>query len=235
MRQSTSVQLRTIALALALGLSAWAVATSPADAGHVKGTNGSCVNSPVICRNMWGGGNGHVYVRAWDQFSSQAPHWSLAASYAVASWYFAPGPTRVSFSYQTVLETYAYIKWGETGYGGLDADDRATNWNCFPSCSNDPDTTGVIQWSEFYLNSSLSVMLSGGSPYVWQKSIAHEMGHGLGLAHHQNDQHLMRSGTTSESHPNGPVSGDLGAQATPPCSQGTSSRGIRCIYHWNLN
>jgi hypothetical protein len=100
----------------------------------------------------------------------------------------------------------------------------------------------VIKWSEIYFNSSNSYMMGSGTtaynPYAVQLAFAHEMGHALGLAHHPENNHLMRPNvvSTDGSLPNGPTDpGDIGTYTNPACGAPTSSRGIRCIYLWTAS
>lgn len=234
-------------------LAGYATMAQTASAGHVKGVN--CQSSPRFCRWTWSTPNTVVNIRTWDQFSTPPPgyspsgsYWSTAASNAVSSWH-NKGPIRTSWGALS-SDSYHYYKWGQTGYGGLDDGDWATNWNCRYSdgwCSNGQDTAMIVWWSESYMNTTqsfhnngtyLNPMHSTGTPYVWQKVFAHELGHALGLKHHQANDHVMRTGATdySGAHPNGPMDPqDVGQFVNPACSGASGDKGIRCTYLWTLN
>ena len=93
-------------------------------------------------------------------------------------------------------------------------------------------------WSEYYINSSEPRLQQYhvDMPYWAQLTFAHEMGHALGLWHHNDSFYLMRptaGSVPNYSYPNGPAAGDLGPN--PPCSGAISTWGIRCIYLWSAN
>jgi len=100
-----------------------------------------------------------------------------------------------------------------------------------------------ILWSDEWFNSSHSDMAGSGStpthPYRVQWVFAHEMGHALGLNHHDSADHLMRPNVLDDEsgvNPNGPMDpGDLGSLTSPACTAATASRGTRCIYRWTLD
>jgi hypothetical protein len=58
--------------------------------------------------------------------------------------------------------------------------------------------------------------------------VAHEMGHTLGLLHH--DGTLMQSPGFPSPIPIGPTSTDYGAK--PPCSGTYSTNGVRCVFNF---
>lgn len=246
LRKSFGMATALAVLALAVGLS---LESKDALAGHPLGTNKTCTSGTVNCRYNWAGASTTFWIRFIDEYSDQMSGWSTAAQAAVSSWNV--GPVRTSWANQPNA-TWTFLKDVATGetVPGTGYIMMSSNWGITKNCS----TAGFcvitasamnIYWSEAYVNRSVPE-LQYFHPYynvfLAQAVFAHEIGHGLALSHHtQNDYYLMRPGAVPGSQSgaaNGPsdypvpsVPGDMGAN--PSCSLGTSTyAGIRCIYRW---
>jgi hypothetical protein len=199
-----------------------------ARAGHPYGS-GTCVGvGPVNCRATWGGVDSVMRIRTIDNWSWGANHWASGAHAANNSWNNL-GPIYASYSPQT-NDSWVYQHLSYNGQHGLDWDIYGVTQNCDSSnyCTTAQWIAKNTLWTDTWFNSSDPAMTV---PYVIQWIFAHEMGHAVGLGHHDTNNALMREFMTTSNGtlPNGPVQADLGTYGCPGSS---SSWGVRCVYGW---
>lgn len=205
----------------------WVLASGQATAGHIYG-NGDCWSGgPKMCRNVWQQGQ-LLRVRVIDQFSTAHSEWYTAANNARANWSSAAGPQVLSWSAQT-NDTWDYLKWCTSGPPPCVTDmtgaTAGLTYNC-PVGGGSCKDTGVAM-NVWYSNLYFNEIQFAGKSLGWRTHVfAHEIGHSLGLSHH-NGAYLMNP--SPQPSITAPTSTDIGA--LPPCV--LVHQGIRCIYNWN--
>jgi hypothetical protein len=205
-----------------------------ANAGHTL-AGGDCwqPGTPLLCRTTWNSTDRIINLNLYNQFTHVRPDWYPNAETACNNWHnFVPStPTNDIYCHWTgtspYLATAVYLKTGTNGTYDLTSTTYAITWNCGSNgVCIDTNTALNIWYSEVYFNTS--GVLDNASSAVRTKVFAHEMGHTLGLFHHDATGYLMRQGAYTTA---GPSSGDYGQ--LPACSGAASTWGVRCIYHFN--
>lgn len=211
-------------------LAAGALLTAPiseASAGDTPSLGpGDCwrVGWLKTCTWNWPGRSQNVYFRAIDNFSSLYPNWKTPAQNAVSAWNSAAGPQYYSFSSHS-NDVWIYINTAYTGQYGLTGSNDGITWLCDRNnyCEDQLNVSLYIYYANVYLNRSN--LNNNSDSHTIQNTVAHESGHGMGLAHNSDSTALMYMYVNST---NGPTSLDIGHY--PGCS--SSGFGIDCIYGW---
>jgi hypothetical protein len=195
------------------------------EAGHSKQGSHCAIPQPwTMCRSNWGWYE-YMRIRVIDNFSWANPACGWLADSARYNWHTASGPQLVTW-YGQENDRWMYLNYAWTGQQGLTWDYLGMHWGCDTSgwCTN-TGVAMVIWWSDIYINGERL-------PYDWYPDhtawvFAHEIGHGLGLAHHD-------SYTLMNANYPGPIWGPTSTEAgnLPPCSGSTSSFGVRCVFEW---
>lgn len=224
----SSVLVTTLALVLGLPL---VNREEQARAGHTL-AGGDCwqVGTPLLCRTTWTSSTRIVNLNLYNQFTDVRPGWYVNAEAACNNWhnYIPSTPTNDIWCHWAPSGASAvYLPTATNGTHDLADGVYAVTWNCNTSgVCFDTNTALNIWYSVVYLNTSGA--MDGVSSDVRTKIFAHELGHTLGLFHHQVAGYLMRQGPYTTS---GPTAGDYGL--LPACSGASTTWGVRCIYHFN--
>jgi hypothetical protein len=221
-----------VALVLVAGSPAFERRQS-ARAGHTLGSPpGDCwqAGTPLLCRTTWNSSSRIVNLGLYNQFSQVRPEWVPNMESACNQWHnFVPStPTNdIYCHYASGGNAAVYLKTGTNGQKGLASGVYASTWNCNSSgvCSNS-NIAQNIWYSEVYFNLSSGSMDTLTSAQR-TKTFAHEIGHTLGLFHHQAAAFVMRQGAYNYTV----SAGDYGQ--LPSCAGATTTWGVRCIYHFN--
>lgn len=169
-----------------------------------------------MCRQGWAGANTYFTVDVIDYMSNSPLHDMAGA--AMNAWSVASGPQ--SFYFRTgnpSTPTYVFLYV-----------DAALCQDCGSHIPYDAfgrnisNQSGVVQWSDIWVSPNMSSFARG------QHAFAHELGHNLRLAHHDNLQESVMWPNVGPIY-GGPTSVDIGQN--PPCSGGTFYPGVRCIYN----
>jgi hypothetical protein len=196
-------------------------------AGHTL-AGGDCwqAGTPLLCRTTWNNTYRQVDLSLFDQFSQVRPAWETNAETACNNWHNYSPASDILCHWTPVGASRIYLKTGTNGTHDLSSSIYAVTWNCnINHVCLDTNTAQNIWYTEIYFNTSGS--LDGVSSAVRTKVFAHELGHALGLYHHETVGYLMRQGPYTTS---GPSAGDYGQ--LPACSGGATTWGVRCIYHF---
>lgn len=166
------------------------------------------------CRTNWAGAGQLLYLRVINE-QLGAELWANAKT-AYQNWNVPQGAQSFR-DYARPNDSYIYMK-----IDNIISAPNGYTLNCISSCGV---ASGNILWSEVYVpaaNANYSTSL--------QVAIfAHELGHTLGLHHHDSSVALMWGGGTTLQGPN--VSVDIDDNAG--CSGSTSALGVSCIYATN--
>lgn len=205
--------------------------SSTAKAGHSIGT-ADCYNGnpSTMCFTMWPGPANILPIHVENQYSGSPcwnPSWTNAFTYGANAW-TSPGstPTVVSFGYEWPSMGWVFLNC----HFGLAPGVLGYTDRCPPSSACQVNNTVIPTNNDYAV-----LWFNDGSvnPGNGQQIFVHELGHALGLAHHDTNNTcntVMRTSAGSCPWVNTPLSLDFGN--LPPCSGSTANRGVRCIYHW---
>jgi len=142
----------------------------------------------------------------------------------VSAWNNAPGPQYYHWTAYP-SDVWIYLNVSTTGNHDLNSNNYGIAWLCiYPGgyCEDRLSDTADIWYTNVFLNKS--TLDPTGSTAAVQWTVAHESGHGMGLAHNDtNSGALMWPNYNGVGGPQGP---DWGAY--PGCSNG--GWGTNCIY-----
>lgn len=241
-----TTRLALLFLGAAVGIIIGLALRSEAEAGHPI-VNGSChqaKGAPLMCRTNYtarsataGAPGSQLLVRnivTWQGGTAEYNVFDAATFNAEINWTTATGPQDIS------RQARANDTWNYT-HGVIDPDGqlnmpgaRGVTYLCNDSyadvCSSLPRAID-IQWSDVYLKPDAA---SGWSLEKRTTLVAHELGHALGLYHHDDTTALMHPDVNENPNLQGPQPKDFGS--TTDCRGSTTvptdDWGIRCIYGW---
>jgi hypothetical protein len=208
------------------------------NAGHTIGwtsshVGGDCWRSgtPLFCRNTWSGANTKTMVRVIVQTGSQRPGWTDEIYESTYGWHNLLGNRIFALNADDLFnDTWVYYKYTQDGatVKGLYIDPllniNAVTFNCKSGYCTYQNNPFNVVWSEIYLNASQMDTLG----YTRRRNVdAHEMGHALGMSHHNNQNVLMYPFDTTIQ---GPTSTEVGP--LPVCGTSIGAQGVRCIYEF---
>lgn len=166
-------------------------------------------------------------MRLYDQFSNVRPGWLARFQNACDAWHnFQPSSSSTSAGIRchwSSGNTNIYMKQDVAPNHGLSSLANGVTWNCNAqgTCSY-MNVSMNVWYTEIYFNRTTMDQLSGDRR---QNVAAHELGHALGLFHHNSTSTLMYGADTTVP---GPTSVDYGG--TNPCSLSTANWGVRCVF-----
>jgi hypothetical protein len=190
-----------------------------AEAGHTLG-GGDCWQSstPLQCRTNWEGPGKILKLRIIDQMGNSGLTTRNQTAYT--NWNNNNnGPQDFSTTVRT-NDSHIYMKI-DNGLGAP----NGYEWECISSACPAPAPTNTL-WSEIYVPEGNLTCGICGDGTVAIAIFAHELGHALGLEHHESSDALMQSMSFRQ----GPTSVDIGLD--PPCSGASTTWGVRCIYRF---
>lgn len=185
------------------------------------GTDGKLITLRMVNLNSSGGPELHVYYKPLRNESAPQYYYDCAIK-AIASWDGFAVVTngycdQISPTNDNIRITYSTAVWNEMGLtydvlGFTQITD--TNGNNLTKISKSSQTSGLIKCSTIYLNPTGTIFSIGTTNTTTikeriQKTVAHEIGHAMGLGHPDRENYdpiwsitysLMRQGFPDDVH-----------------------------------